>query len=98
MKQSPFSQIILHGPRSAISLFHELSGEAVLLNLASGQYYSLDETGTRMWVLLAEHGEIEPVIAALLQEYEVTEQQLRVDLDKLISDFTAQGLLEKDEA
>ncbi len=79
-------------------LFHELSGEAVLLNLASGQYYSLDEIGTQMWVLLAEHGEIEPVIAALLQEYEVTEQQLRVDLEKLISDLTVQGLLEKDEA
>lgn len=79
-------------------IFHELSGETVLLNLASGQYYSLDEIGTRMWVLLAEHGEIESVIAALLQEYEVKEQQLRVDLDKLISDFTKQGLLEKDEA
>ena len=78
-------------------LFHELSGEAVLLNLASGQYYSLDEIGTRMWALLTEHGEIEPVIAALLGEYQVTEQQLRSDIEKLVSEFTAQGLLIRDE-
>ncbi len=79
-------------------LFHELSGEAVLLNLDSGQYYSLDEIGTRMWVLITEYGQIEPVIAALLQEYDVTEQQLRADLDKLLSEFTVQGLLTRDEA
>lgn len=78
-------------------LFQELSGEAVLLNLASGQYYSLDEIGTRMWALLTEHGEIEPVIASLLGEYQVTEQQLRSDLEKLVSEFTAQGLLIRDE-
>lgn len=74
-------------------LFHELSGEAVLLNLASGQYYSLDEIGTRIWALLAEHGEIEPVLTTILQEYDVTEQQLRDDFDRLISELTAQGLL-----
>jgi hypothetical protein len=78
-------------------LFQELSGEAVLLNLSSGQYYSLDDIGTRMWSLIAKHGEIEPVISTLLLEYEVAESQLRADLDKLITEFTNQGLLTRDE-
>jgi hypothetical protein len=34
------------------TLFRELAGEAVLLNLASGTYFGLDETGTSFWQAL----------------------------------------------
>ena len=74
-------------------LFHELAGEAVLLNLETGKYFGLDETGTRMWLLLSEHGRIEPVIKALLEEFDVAEEQLRHDLLDLIDRLAANGLL-----
>jgi hypothetical protein len=79
-------------------LFHEVGGEAVILNLESGKYFGLDEVGTRMWVLLSEHGAIEPVVSALLEEYEVEEEQLRADLSKLIDDLASHGLLQLDPA
>ena len=74
-------------------VFQTLEGEAVLLHLKTEEYYTLDETGTRMWQLLIEHSEKEPVIAQMLAEYEVDEATLRNDLTRLIADCKAAGLL-----
>jgi len=76
----------------------QVEGEAVLLNLLTGQYYSLDEVGTRIWVLLAQHGQVEPVVQALMEEYDVAEDELRRDLLELADKLAAQGLLWVDEA
>jgi hypothetical protein len=74
-------------------LFRDLGEEAVLLELKTGQYYSLNEVGTRMWRLLAEHGTVEPVLRALSQEYEIAEEQLRKDIDGFVGILTSRGLL-----
>jgi len=76
----------------------DLAGEAVLLDLASGTYFGLDEIGTRIWQLLGEHGSPERVVAALLAEYEVEEATLRADLDRLIGELHQKGLVRIDEA
>ncbi|MBN2547783.1 MAG: PqqD family protein [Anaerolineales bacterium] len=86
----------LHVPKDV--LFHELAGEAVLLNLVTGKYYGLDEVGTRMWMLLSEHKQIEPAYQALLDEYEVEPERLQSDLLKLADDLVAHGLLALNEA
>jgi hypothetical protein len=77
-------------------LFRDLDGEAVLLETASGRYYGLDEVGTRMWSLLQIHGEIGAVCRALLAEYDVSEERLRADLEKLVETLVARGLLKVD--
>ena len=79
-------------------LFRDLDGEAVVLNLESGKYFGLDETGTRMWALLAEHGRVEPACRVLLDEYEVSEEQLQCDLLKLVDELASHDLLQLDEA
>jgi len=78
-------------------LYHDLNGEAVLLNLKSGKYFSLDAVGTRMWTLLAENGQLEPAFQAMLKEYNVDEQTLNRDLIALIDRLSAQGLLIVDQ-
>jgi hypothetical protein len=79
-------------------LFRDLDGEAVLLSLVSGKYYGLDETGTRMWNLLAEHGRVDAAYRALLEEYEVSEDQLRHDLLGLVDELASHELLDVDKA
>ena len=74
-----------------------LAGEAVLLDLASGTYFGLDEVGTRIWQLLGEHGSADAVVAALLDEYDVEEAQVRADLDRLIRELHGKGLVRIDE-
>ena len=71
----------------------EVSGETVILNLSTGTYFGLDEIGTRMWNLLAEHGSTDSMIRTLLDEYEVGDEQLRADIDELLNSLKAHGLV-----
>lgn len=77
-------------------VFRVLGDEAVILNLATGVYFGLDTVGTRMWQLMSEHGSTDPVVTALLGEYEVDEGQLRGDLEKLIEQLKEKGLVSAD--
>ena len=77
-------------------VFRDLSGEAVILNLSSGVYFGLDDVGTRMWHLLAEHGDGEKVVSTLLDEYDVEEARLRRDFDALLRQLTDKGLVTVD--
>lgn len=74
-------------------MFRDLEGEAVLLNLESGRYYGLNETGTRMWLLLLEHRQVGSVLRAMLEEYEVPEERLQTELLGFVSTLTSQRLL-----
>ena len=53
-------------------LSRELDDEMVLLNLDSGEYFGLNDTGTRIWELLADGRSREEVIDCLTDEFEVT--------------------------
>lgn len=81
----------IHVPEDV--LFRDLGGEAVILNLKSGKYYGLDEVGARMWALLTQHGQVAPAYQALLDEYDVTAEQLRPDLYRFVDELAAHGLL-----
>jgi len=74
-------------------MFRDLDGEAVVLELESGRYFGLNETGTRMWLLLLEHGEVEPALRALLEEYDVPEDRLRTELLGFVESLVSQRLL-----
>jgi hypothetical protein len=76
-------------------LFQELGEDSVLLNLDNDRYYGLDDVGTRMWKLLAAHGDVARVVEDLLAEYagEVDEGTLRRDLGELIGRLAEAGLL-----
>ncbi len=75
-------------------LFRDLDGEAVLLELESGRYYGLNETGTRMWLLLQENGSVEAALPVLLDEYDVAEERLRTELLGFVGTLTSQRLLQ----
>lgn len=78
-------------------MFRDLDGEAVVLELESGRYFGLNETGTRMWLLLQEHGSVEPALRALLAEYDVAEDHLRKELLSFVDTLSSQRLLQVHE-
>lgn len=76
-------------------LFQEVVDEAVLLDLERGHYFGLDEVGTRIWRLLAEHSTLPAVYRALLQEgYAADEEEIEHDLEDFIRQLAAEGLIE----
>jgi superfamily II helicase len=74
-------------------LSQELQEEAILLNLKTGVYFGLDEVGRRIWQLLKEHEDLSKVMAALLVEYDVSEERCREDLLDLGKNMETQGLV-----
>ena len=79
-------------------VFRDLSGEGVLLNLATGPYFGLDEIGTKCWHLIGSQGTLESIVTALLREYEIDEPQLRSDLTRLLQQLSDKGLVSIDQA
>jgi hypothetical protein len=75
-------------------LIRELDGESVALNLDSERYFGLDEVGTRMVMCLSEADSIQTAYEMLLAEYDVDPDTLRQDLQTLIEDLLAHGLVE----
>ena len=71
-----------------------VQGEEVLLDLASGVYFSLNDTGTRVWQLLRENSEIEEVVESFVREYEVPPAVAKKDILALVKRLARRELLE----
>ena len=74
-------------------LLQDLEGEAVLLNLANGQYYGLDETSYDMYKTLLSSSSVQAAYESLCQAYQVEPAQLRADLDQFLMHLLENGLL-----
>lgn len=74
-------------------LVRDLEGESVLLNLDTERYHGLDEMGTGFWKALSGTESIQAAYDALLAEYEVEPKVLRSDLERLVGELVAQGLI-----
>ena len=74
-------------------LFSQVGDEAVLLNLKSGVYYSLDRVGALIWAGVAGGGTLGEVHASLNQQFAVDSDILWSDLAALLADLSANGLV-----
>lgn len=90
MTNFTFDQMVLV-PEAVLT--RELDGESVLLNLENETYFGLDAVGTRMWTLLTASPSIQAAYEALLAEYDVAPETLRHDLQALVDQLLANGLL-----
>ena len=79
--------------RADTVLFRATSGEAVLLDLASEQYFALDGVGAAFWAFVEQGVSIGDAIDGLLEQYEVDASVLISDLGELIGQLCAVGLL-----
>jgi hypothetical protein len=78
---------------SADVIFRDLEGEAVLLDLASGRYYGLNAVATRVWMLLDGGTTVEAVVAAVTAEFDAAAEEIARDVDELLAELTARGLV-----
>ena len=71
----------------------QVGDETVILDLASGNYYGLDPVGARIWQLLGEGKSLAQVCDTLTAEYEVSRATAEQDLEHLVRELGAKGLL-----
>ncbi|MDQ2766559.1 MAG: PqqD family protein [Gemmatimonadota bacterium] len=75
------------------ALVATLSDGAVLLNLQTKRYYSLNETGTRIWEIVQQTADEETIVATLLREYEVEEQMARAEVRRILDELIEAQLI-----
>lgn len=78
---------------SGDALFQEINNEAVILDLASSCYFGLDGVGVRLWQLLEQSPSLQAACDRLLEEYDVSVDQLEKDVVALISAMAEAGLV-----
>ena len=71
----------------AEALVATMSDGAVLLNLQTKRYFSLNETGTRIWELVQQTADEEMIVATLLREYEVDETMARTEVRRILDEL-----------
>ena len=79
-------------------IFETVDDQVVLLSLNGGNYYKLNGTGTRIWHLIREHGDLGEVETAMIEEYEADPPEIRRDVRELINDLEAHGLVKSGES
>ena len=75
-------------------IFRELDGEAIILNLATGMYFGLDEVGTRLWALVADSGTLRHAVDVMAGEYDVDRAALEGDVLELAGGLLDKGLVQ----
>jgi hypothetical protein len=71
----------------------EVGGETMLLDLASGKYFGLNAVGGRFWQLLESGQSSAEARDTLLEEFDVSADQLDSDLADLIGELRESGLV-----
>ena len=73
-----------------------IDGEAVMLNLDSGYYYSLNSVGTDIWKMIDGGKESESILSCLEQDYcQVEKRDLKKDVTALLDDLKKEKLIEE---
>ena len=73
--------------------WRRVGAEAVLLDLDTSAYYSLNEVGIIVWERLGAGDGVEAIAAAVCKQYDAREPEVRKHVEGLIADLVAKGLL-----
>ena len=75
-----------------------VDNEIVLLDKASGMYYGLNETASRMLELALEHRRRDEILLIIQEEFDVDMPTIESDFDALVENLINKGLaLESEE-
>jgi hypothetical protein len=72
----------------------DLKGEAVILNLKTGKYFSLNPVGTRLWELIESPQTIQSLIDVIESEYQVERERLEKDVFAVFTKLMNASLVE----
>jgi hypothetical protein len=73
---------------------HEtIDGEAILIHLGTGTYYSINGAGAEVWQWLAAGVTIDGLMALASARYVATPGEVRAGIEGLIEDLLREGLL-----
>lgn len=70
-----------------------IDGEAIIMNLSKGIYYSLDQSGAAIWGLLAAGASVAETADAICRRYEIPSSKAMEDIGVLATQLVEEGML-----
>ncbi len=70
-----------------------VDGEAVVLHLGNGFYYSLNPVGATIWEEFSKGHTMSEIVNTVCKEFEVTQDVATKDLADLMADLSQEGLV-----
>jgi Coenzyme PQQ synthesis protein D (PqqD) len=70
-----------------------IDGEAIIINLANGIYYSMDKVGGLIWEMIEGKQTLEEIITATVARYDVSREQAQVDVELLVNELLRENLI-----
>jgi len=71
-----------------------IDGEAILINLSTGLYYSMGKVGGRVWSLIEQNRSCRDIASAISAEYEITAAAAANDVAELVEQLAAEKLID----
>ena len=80
--------------RTLEQLCSEMAGEVIIFNPKSGEYYSLDTVGAKIWALVEKPISVSDICATIYKEYDVQLEKCNRDVHDFIEGLKAAGLVQ----
>jgi hypothetical protein len=70
-----------------------MDGEAIMINLSNGMYYSMDGVGGLIWGLIEQGHSLQEIAEVMNGRYDVPATQAREDLERLAAELLEEKLV-----
>ncbi len=71
-----------------------MDGEAIMINLSNGMYYSMDGVGGLIWEMIEGRHSLGEIAEAIAVHHEVLPEQAQVDLQLLVEELVQESLVQ----
>ena len=71
-----------------------MDGEAIMINIANGMYYSMDKVGGVIWGLIEGTPSVAEIIVEITAQYYVALETAQSDIDRLLAELLKENLIE----
>lgn len=73
--------------------WRNVNDEIVILNLKSGEYFTLNDVGQVIWTAITDEKNVEEIKMKIIDEYDVSKEKATGDIMQFITGMIEEGLL-----
>ncbi len=74
-------------------VFNKLDDEIVMMSIKNGEYYGLDNIGSRIWEIIEKPVSFNQIIIILKEEFDVTEEKCTIDVKEFLGMLEIKNLI-----
>jgi len=71
----------------------DIDGETVMMSIQNGEYYGLDDIGSRIWELIEKPVKVSDLIDTLLERFDVDRETCERDVLKFLNELNEDRIL-----